>query len=82
MGGLMQDKRSEVDRGVPLLMDVPLIGRLFRSDDDTTGKRELLVFLTPRIVEGEEAAALTRTLRDAYSQRLQETGVRSHADGR
>lgn len=79
LGGLMQDKRTQVDRGMPGLMDIPLLGRLFRSDNDTADKRELLVFLTPRIVQPEEAALLNGILKREYSERISETGVRSHA---
>lgn len=79
LGGLMQDKRSQVDRGTPGLMDIPILGRLFRSDNDTADKRELLVFLTPRIVQPEEAALLNGILKREYSERISETGVRSHA---
>ncbi|MCC7015123.1 MAG: type II secretion system protein GspD [Planctomycetes bacterium] len=82
LGGLMQNKRTEVDKGVPWLMDVPLLGRLFHNDDDTSGKRELLVFLTPRIVDGAEAAELTQTLRNAYRQAVRDSGVSSHAERR
>ena len=79
LGGLMQDKRTQVDKGMPGLMDIPLLGRLFRSDNDTADKRELLVFLTPRIVQPEEAALLNGILKREYSERISETGVRSHA---
>jgi type II secretory pathway component GspD/PulD (secretin) len=82
LGGLMQDKRTQVDKGTPGLMDIPLLGRLFRSDDDKTEKRELLVFLTPRVVEPDEAELLTKVLKNEYSERIQETGVHSHAGPR
>lgn len=78
LGGLMQDKRTQVDRGIPGLMDIPWLGRLFRSDDDTTQKRELLVFLTPRVVAPQEAAGLNDVFRREYSERIRQTGVRSH----
>jgi type II secretory pathway component GspD/PulD (secretin) len=79
LGGLMQDKAAEVDKGVPGLMHLPLVGRLFRSDDDESGKRELLIFLTPRIVDPHEAARMTHVFRGVYAQRVRATGVRSHA---
>ncbi|MCY3004042.1 MAG: type II and III secretion system protein, partial [Planctomycetota bacterium] len=73
------DKRTQVDKGMPGLMDIPLLGRLFRSDNDTADKRELLVFLTPRIVQPEEAELLNGILKREYSERISETGVQSHA---
>lgn len=79
LGGLMQDKRTQVDKGIPGLMDIPWLGRLFRSDDDTLQKRELLVFLTPRVVAPMEAAGLNEVLKREYSERIRQTGVQSHA---
>jgi type II secretory pathway component GspD/PulD (secretin) len=79
LGGLMQNKRTQVDRGVPGLMEIPWLGRLFRSDDDDLDKRELIVFLTPRIVKPEEAASLKDAFRRTYTERVRDTGVLSHA---
>jgi type II secretory pathway component GspD/PulD (secretin) len=82
LGGLMQNKRTQIDKGIPGLMDIPWVGRLFRSDEDVDQKRELLVFLTPRIVRPEEAATLNGVFRREYSERIRQTGVSSHADPR
>ena len=39
-----------VRRGVPLLKDIPLIGMLFRSDNIVKQNRELIIFVTPRLL--------------------------------
>jgi type IV pilus secretin PilQ/predicted competence protein len=52
IGGLIRDGKLISERGVPLLKDIPLIGRLFRTSDRRVEKRELLIFVTPRIVRG------------------------------
>jgi general secretion pathway protein D len=80
LGGLMQNKRTEVDQGVPGLMDIPVLGRLFRSDDDQLGKREMLIFVTPRIVDSKEAARLTNTFKRVYTDRIRADGVHANAD--
>ncbi|GEM_PF-2039560 len=54
IGGLYQNENAVVEKGVPLLMDIPLLGLLFKSYWTTTKKKELLVFITPRIVEPSE----------------------------
>jgi len=54
IGGLLNTRKTEFTRGVPLLKDVPVLGRLFRSTDEREQKRELLIFVTPRIVRAEE----------------------------
>ncbi len=52
IGGLMEDNTTQVTRKVPLLGDIPLLGLAFRRKIDTKTKTELLIFLTPRIVQG------------------------------
>lgn len=50
IGGVFEEEEtSNVDR-VPVLGELPFVGALFRSTTTTTGRRELLVFLTPKIV--------------------------------
>ncbi|HVS19979.1 MAG TPA: hypothetical protein VMT18_15345 [Planctomycetota bacterium] len=75
LGGLMQDTTSETDSGVPWLARIPLLGRLFRSDVDEARKRELVLFLTPRVVDHDEAARLVRAMRRNYAERVNETGA-------
>ncbi len=60
IGGLMEDKKSDMKSGVPLLSKIPILGLLFRSQDTKTQKTELVIFLTPRIVTGEENAVVLR----------------------
>jgi type IV pilus assembly protein PilQ len=50
--GLTVTETSEVRSGIPLLMDVPLIGRLFRVTRETTIQRDLMILVTPTIVRG------------------------------
>lgn len=50
IGGLIRTNDSQVRRGVPVLKDIPLIGMMFRSDNTTRQNRELIIFVTPRIV--------------------------------
>ena len=73
-GGLMQDRRAEIESGVPLLMHVPIVGRLFRADDDAAEKRELVVFLTARIVDPREAAGLAPAFQSHYREKRGELG--------
>jgi type IV pilus assembly protein PilQ len=50
IGGLIRTNDSSVRRGVPILKDVPLIGMLFRSSNNVSQNRELIIFVTPRII--------------------------------
>ncbi|HTO18896.1 MAG TPA: type II secretion system secretin GspD [Pseudomonas sp.] len=56
LGGLIQDDVTRSESKVPLLGDIPLLGRLFRSTKDTHVKRNLMVFLRPSVVR--DAAGL------------------------
>jgi len=51
IGGLMQDNKTETVSKVPLLGDIPLLGMAFRRTQKEDSKTELLIFLTPNIVE-------------------------------
>ena len=50
IGGLIRTNDSHVRRGVPLLKDIPLLGMLFRSDNTIKQNRELIIFVTPRLL--------------------------------
>jgi type IV pilus assembly protein PilQ len=51
LGGIFQDERSSNEDKVPWLGDIPAVGSLFRRRANESKKRELLIFVTPTIVE-------------------------------
>ena len=53
IGGLTVTEKSEVRSGIPLLMDIPVLGRLFRVTRESTNQRDLMILVTPTIVRGE-----------------------------
>lgn len=66
LGGLIQDDVTNVRRKVPLLGDIPGVGKLFQSNTDRHTKRNLLVFLRPSVLRtGEDAAAASERKYDA-----------------
>jgi general secretion pathway protein D len=54
IGGLMEDRQTEVHKKVPILGSIPILGWLFRSTQIQTVKTELLIFLTPHVVDRDE----------------------------
>ncbi|MRR05591.1 MAG: type IV pilus secretin PilQ [Deltaproteobacteria bacterium] len=50
IGGIYVDTDTNTDSGVPYLMDIPLLGWLFKSNNQQKNKSELLIFITPKIV--------------------------------
>lgn len=53
IGGLIKNAETQTDYGIPILMDIPILGGLFRKTTIVNEKRELLVFVTPHILTPE-----------------------------
>ncbi len=51
MGGLIQNESSQTTRKVPLLGDIPLLGKLFQGKVEGNRRRELIIFVTPKLVD-------------------------------
>ncbi len=54
IGGMIRNQHSKSKTQVPLLGDIPLLGRLFRSESYSVLNMETVVFLTPRIISGDQ----------------------------
>jgi general secretion pathway protein D len=65
IGGLIGSAKSKTDTKIPLLGDIPLLGNLFKRSQKSDSKSELLIFLTPHIVQAPtELAALSAKERE------------------
>ncbi|HJN19019.1 MAG TPA: hypothetical protein QGH10_26200 [Armatimonadota bacterium] len=78
IGGLVLDETHVSKRKVPILGDLPLIGKLFTSKDTDTKQTELVIFVTPRVLsqtghlpEQEEAELKARMLGDEGDSQTQ-----------
>jgi general secretion pathway protein D len=64
LGGLIQNRRTRIRIGVPWLMNIPILGYLFGSNEWKTDKTELLLLITPRVVgTALDAARITDWMR-------------------
>lgn len=54
IGGMISDDKSTRMTGIPFLGRIPVLGHLFRYNSENTKNQETVVFMTPRIVSGEE----------------------------
>jgi general secretion pathway protein D len=78
LGGLMQNSKARTDTKIPLLGDIPLLGALFRRTQKNDTQTELMIFLTPHIIQyPSQLAALSAseakksdTLKDFSDQEL------------
>ncbi len=65
LGGLMSRNQSTTKGGIPILMDIPVLGQLFSVDTDTMSNTELMILITPYIVaDDKDAQAITDAFRD------------------
>ncbi len=70
ISGILRTEDSDIVRKIPLLGDIPLLGELFKSRDKKKSTTELLVFITPLVVENpDETNALNAPFRERLNQR-------------
>ncbi len=69
LGGLIQKTRISRRRGIPWLESIPVAGLLFRFDSESEKRTELLVVMTPRVINYNDAAKLD-TLKQVESSRM------------
>jgi len=62
LGGMITKQDSVEERKVPVLGDIPIIGRAFRYDFKNMQRSELLIFLTPRLVHSDEESEMFKQI--------------------
>ncbi len=79
LGGLIQEDKSDQKGGVPLLMNIPVIGRAFAYNQLKNSRKELFVILRPQIVYGDQRDSATmKAMREKFAEvtkMLQEVGL-------
>ncbi len=69
LGGLIKDSRTNSNQGLPWLTDVPVLGALFGTRNNSAQRTELLVLLTPRVIQDQRGArALTEDMRAKFGR--------------
>ena len=69
LAGLISENFSTGENGIPYLKDIPLIGNLFKNSSQSIQRTELIVLLTPYIIDGRDTS---RSVRDAFRSQLGE----------
>jgi len=68
IGGIIADNKNENRTGIPYLMDVPVLGRLFRTTVDTSIRTELIFLITPHVIRNRsEGTAVTEEFKSKLS---------------
>lgn len=75
-GGLIADDVSETDEGIPYLKDIPVLGHAFKANSQARAQKNLLIFLTPRIIKDQfDARDSTIESRDKMEDVIAQYGV-------
>ena len=67
LGGLIRETQQEGEAGVPGLSKIPLIGKFFGKSSSAMQRQELLVLITPTVIDSAESAqSLTNDYRERF----------------
>ena len=72
LGGLIKDNKETHIAKIPLLGDIPLIKYLFRNKYTVTNKKEIIVFITPRIINPAISSEINRTTAPLLTDKREE----------
>jgi general secretion pathway protein D len=72
LGGLIEDDMSKGESRVPFLGSIPILGNLFKTRNQTSGKQNLMIFIRPKIMRDANAAAYETELKYNYMQDQQQ----------
>lgn len=68
LGGLIQESNTEGDAGLPGLVNIPILGKLFGNTSKHRNRTELIVLITPRVIRNQEEA---RTMTEEYQNKFE-----------
>jgi len=68
IGGIIAENRSRDRKGIPYLMDIPVVGRFFGTTSDSTRRTELIMLITPNVIRNRsEGTAVTDDFKSKLS---------------
>ena len=80
IGGLLDSDDSKTIQKVPLLGDIPILGELFKYHNTSKQKSEIMILITPRIVNETTPATMSSSMRDTYAQMRQDDAAREQVE--
>jgi general secretion pathway protein D len=80
LGGLIENTTSKSYSGVPLLMDIPILGYLFRATTDSKVRNELIVLIRPTVLPTPEVAALAAKAEEEHMPMVKRYETEVQAD--
>ena len=80
VGGLLNSEDVKTVSKVPLLGDIPIIGEFFKHTESSTERRELIILITPVIVDENTPARMSEKMQDYYGTGREEEKARKDVD--
>lgn len=68
IGGLINSEDAKIVSKIPLLGDLPIIGRFFRHTSNTRDKREVIILITPTLVADNTPVPMSRRMKESYEE--------------
>ena len=80
IGGLLDSDDTKTITKIPLLGDIPILGELFKYHNDSKQKSEIMILITPRVVNETTPVAMSQKMKDAYAEDKQEQAKQPKVD--
>ena len=68
IGGLINSEDAKIVSKIPLLGDLPIIGRFFRHTSNTRDKREVIILITPTLVADDTPVPMSQRMKGSYEE--------------
>lgn len=68
IGGLINSEDAKIVSKIPLLGDLPIIGRFFRHTSNTRDKREVIILITPTLVADDTPVPMSQRMKESYEE--------------
>ena len=80
IGGLLSSEDAKTVEKVPILSSIPIIGEFFKHTSKSNEKRELIILITPRVVDGDTPAEMSDKMKEWYATNEYEARNRNKVD--
>ena len=80
IGGLLDSDDAKTITKIPILGDIPILGELFKYHNDSKEKSEIMILITPRVVNETTPVAMSQKMKDAYAEDKQEQAKQPKVD--
>ena len=80
IGGLLDSDDAKTITKIPILGDIPILGELFKYHNDSKQKSEIMILITPRVVNETTPVAMSQKMKDAYAEDKQEQAKMTKVD--